>query len=165
MKIEDLERNTVIKRIVDNIIADDTFKSKCELNFKWIFEDGKVDKDDIPLIINLFLTMYNNHNKVKVSRQNMKSVFMLLISRLLMEFKGNNDLDEELVLHMLEPQIDILLMTITTINCKFPCCGSVPTEDKEEQVINKMKLNKREMQEKMQAKVNKPVTTEEVLIK
>ena len=113
MKLEDLEKNTLIKEIVDNIIADETFKRKCDMNFKRIFEDGKVDQNDIPLMINLIITVYNNHNKIKVSKKNMKYVFMLLISRLLVEFKGDSGLDEGLILLMLEPQIDILLMVVS----------------------------------------------------
>ena len=66
MKIEDLEKNEIVLSLVNNIISDETFKSKCEMNFKQIFEDGKVDKDDIPIIINLVLTIYNNHNNLRV---------------------------------------------------------------------------------------------------
>ena len=116
MNIKDLEKNDIVKALVNSIIADKTFKSKCEMNFKQIFDDGKVDKDDIPIIINLVLTIYNNHNKIKVSKKNMKPVFMLLISKLLIEFKGDIMLDESLILLMLEPQIDILLMSVAAIS-------------------------------------------------
>ena len=160
MKIEDLEKNDVVLALVNNIISDKTFKSKCEMNFKQIFEDGKVDTDDIPIIINLILTIYNNHNKIKVSKVNMKPVFMLLISKLLQEFKGDIMLDESLILLMLEPQIDLLLMSVGTISdLKLPCCGSRPTEEDEGNTMNKMRLNKMEKQKKADA----PVTVEETL--
>ena len=143
MKIKDLEKNEIVKALVNNIIADKTFKSKCEMNFKQIFEDGKVDKDDIPIIINLVLTIYNNHNKIKVSKKNMKPVFMLLISKLLVEFKGDIMLDESLILLMLEPQIDILLMSVATIGkIKCPWCTSRPSQEAEDNVYHKMKINK-----------------------
>jgi len=143
MKIEDLEKNDVVKALVNTIIADKTFKSKCEMNFKQIFDDGKVNKDDIPIIINLILTIYNNHNKIKVSKKNMKPVFMLLISKLLIEFKGDIMLDESLILLMLEPQIDILLMSVAIISdIKCPWCASRPSQDAEDNVFHKMKINK-----------------------
>ena len=102
MKVKDLEKNTLIKEIADAIIADETFKQRCSSNIKRIFEDGKVDLHDITLIINLTVTVYNNYSKIRVSKKNMKPVFMLLITRLLIELKGDGALDEELILLMLE---------------------------------------------------------------
>ena len=143
MNIKDLEKNDVVKALVNGIISDKVFKSKCEMNFKQIFDDGKVDKDDIPIIINLVLTIYNNHNKIKVSKDNMKPVFMLLISTLLNEFKGDIMLDESLILLMLEPQIDLLLMSVATIGkIKCPWCSSRPSQEAEDNVYHKMKINK-----------------------
>ena len=143
MNIKDLEKNDIVKALVNSIIADKTFKSKCEMNFKQIFDDGKVNKDDIPIIINLVLTIYNNHNKIKISKKNMKPVFMLLISKLLIEFKGDIMLDESLILLMLEPQIDILLMSVAIISdIKCPWCASRPSQDAEDNVYHKMKINK-----------------------
>ena len=164
MKVEDLEKNTLIKEIVDAIIADETFKEKCSSNVKRIFEDGKVDLHDIPLMINLTVMVYNNYSKIRVSKKNMKPVFMLLITRLLIELKGDGALDEELILLMLEPQIDILLMMVSTLKCPSSCCASKPSKDKvekEEHIVYKMKVNKLETQ----SKLNKPVSTNEVLIK
>ena len=166
MKIQDLEQNDIVKTLVNNIIADKTFKSKCEMNFKQIFDDGKVDKDDIPIIINLVLTIYNNHNKIKVSKKNMKPVFMLLISKLLVEFKGDIMIDESLILLMLEPQIDILLMSVATIGkIKCPWCASRPSQDAEDNVYHKMKINKidKERIVKQSVDVIDAVDVEEVL--
>ena len=145
MKIEDLEKNELVKTLVNQIISDKTFKDKCEINFKQIFEDGKVDSDDIPIIINLVLTVYNNYNKIKVSNINLKPVFMLLISKLLVEFKGDTEIDESLILLMLGPQIDILLMSISTIN-KCSWCSSRPSQEVEDNMVNKLKINKLDKQ-------------------
>ena len=143
MLIKDLEKNEVVNTLVNNIISDKKFKEKCEVNFKKIFDDGKVDTDDIPIIINLVLTIYNNHNKIKVSKENMKPVFMLLISKLLNEFKGDIPIDESVVLLMLEPQIDLLLMSVASLGkIKLPCCGSKPQKDDEDNVVNKIKINR-----------------------
>ena len=72
MRIEQLENNEIVKQIVNDIISDQTFKNKCKLNFEQIFEDGKIDKDDIPLIINLILTIYQNHTKINISKIHLK---------------------------------------------------------------------------------------------
>ena len=73
----------------------------------------------------------------------MKPVFMLLISKLLVEFKGDIMLDESLILLMLEPQIDILLMSVATIGkIKCPWCASRPSQEAEDNVYHKMKINK-----------------------
>ena len=37
MNIKDLESNPVIKKIVEDIITDETFRRKCEVNFKQIY--------------------------------------------------------------------------------------------------------------------------------
>tara|TARA_Y100000389_G_scaffold28147_1_gene24104 strand:- start:676 stop:1251 length:576 start_codon:yes stop_codon:yes gene_type:complete len=161
MLIKDLEKNEVVNTLVNNIISDKTFKEKCEVNFKKIFDDGKIDNDDIPIIINLVLTIYNNHNKIKVSKENMKPVFMLLISKLLNEFKGDIPIDESVVLLMLEPQIDLLLMSVASLGkIKLPCCGSKPQKDDEDNVVNKIKINRIDKD-----KTKKIVVKEEQVIK
>ena len=102
MLIKDLEKNIVIKELVNTIIADKDFKEKCKFNFQKIFEDGKVDRDDIPLIINLFIAIYKNQSSIKVSKKQLKPVFMLLVSKLLTEFKGDSDLDEDIIILLIE---------------------------------------------------------------
>ena len=135
------KKNEGINHIVDSILSDKSFKDNCKEQFEKIFEDGVVDQSDIPLIINLFLTIYSNHNKVKVSKKQLKDVFILLISKLLLEFKGECDLNEELILILIEPQIDLLLMTIPN-NCKFPCCSSRPSNDNTESLVQQQKKQK-----------------------
>ena len=93
MNIKDLESNPVIKKIVEDIITDETFRRKCEVNFKQIFADGKIDKDDIPLMVNLILNVYQNYTKIRVQNVDLKPVFMLLLSKLINQFKGESNLD------------------------------------------------------------------------
>lgn len=140
MNIQELYHNEVINKIVDSILEDGDFKKKCEVNFKEILSDGKVDKEDIPLIINLILTVYMNRSKINVKKSKMKPVFMLLISKLIEEFKGQSSLDKNLILLLIEPQIDLLLMSVS-LNCKWPWCCCRP-KDEEENVINRIKVNK-----------------------
>tara|TARA_B110001469_G_scaffold127429_1_gene148282 strand:- start:177 stop:668 length:492 start_codon:yes stop_codon:yes gene_type:complete len=148
MNLEDLEKNEIVKTAVENIISDENFKKKCETNFKQIFDDGKVDSDDIPVIINLILTIYNNHNKIRVKPENTKPVFMLLISKLLNEFKGDIEIDQTLIMLMLEPQIDLLLTSVSAVKT-LSCCGSKPKRDDEENTLTKIRLNKLERQKQI----------------
>ena len=141
MLIKDLEKNIVIKELVNTIIADKDFKEKCKFNFQKIFEDGKVDHDDIPLIINLFIAVYKNQSSIKVSKKHLKPVFMLLVSKLLNEFKGESELDEDIIILLIEPQIDLLLMMLNLKKGSFHAVVVPlnPDDEKEENTVNKMK--------------------------
>ena len=114
MNIDDLKNNKLIADSVKLIIEDKEFMDKCEANFNKIFEDGKIDGDDIPLIINLVLTVYKNHTKIKINKNNMKDVFMLLIMTLVDKFKGESPIDTSTIMMLLEPQIDLLFMTLNS---------------------------------------------------
>tara|TARA_R110002074_G_scaffold335115_1_gene505570 strand:- start:5872 stop:6381 length:510 start_codon:yes stop_codon:yes gene_type:complete len=157
MNLQELKNNPVLKELVENIICDDTFMNKCDTHFKQIFEDGKIDGDDVPIIISLVMTIYNNHNKLKIKKENMKPFLLLLIGTLIDKFKMDNIVDETLIMALLEPQIDLLLMSITTAK-NLSCCSSRPTKEtvdaSEEHLVNKMKLKKLEQQiEKSKGKV------------
>ena len=152
MNIDDLKNNKLIADPVKLIIEDKEFMNRCEANFNKIFEDGKIDGDDIPLIINLVLTVYKNHTKIKINKNNMKDVFMLLIMTLVDKFKGESPIDTSTIMMLLEPQIDLLFMSVNLP--KMSCCGSKPVED-EGNVVNKLKLNKLEKAKKKEQLVPK----------
>jgi len=145
MNIDELRNNKLIADSVKLIIDDKVFMNKCEVNFNKIFEDGKIDGDDIPLIINLILTVYKNHNKIKISKDKLKDVFILLIMTLIDKFKDKSPIDTDTIMMLLEPQIDLLFMSVKLP--KMSCCGSKPVED-EGNVVNKLKLNKLEKTKK-----------------
>ena len=129
-----------VKTLVDQILDDPEFKARCKKNFDLIFADKVVTKDDIPLIINLILTVYQNHTKIKIKKMDLKPVFMVLITQLLDEFKGDTKLDTQMIVLLIEPQIDLLLMSVQVSRCPSWLCGSKPRD--EESVLNKMKVNK-----------------------
>ena len=129
-----------VRTLVDQILDDPEFKARCKKNFDLIFADKVVTKDDIPLIINLILTVYQNHMKIKIKKMDLKPVFMVLITQLLDEFKGDTKLDTQMILLLIEPQIDLLLMSVQISRCPSWLCGSKPRD--EESVLNKMKVNK-----------------------
>ena len=129
-----------VRTLVDQILDDPEFKARCKKNFDLIFADKVVTKDDIPLIINLILTVYQNHTKIKIKKMDLKPVFMVLITQLLDEFKGDTKLDTQMIVLLIEPQIDLLLMSVQVSRCPSWLCGSKPRD--EESVLNKMKVNK-----------------------
>ena len=140
-----------VRTLVDQILDDPEFKARCKKNFDLIFADKVVTKDDIPLIINLILTVYQNHTKIKIKKMDLKPVFMVLITQLLDEFKGDTKLDTQMILLLIEPQIDLLLMSVQISRCPSWLCGSKPRD--EESVLNKMKVNKVD-KEAIEAKEN-----------
>ena len=149
MYLKDLENNKVVCDLVKQIINDDVFRNSCELYCKQILDDGTITKEDIPLLVNLCVVTYNNYNKIKVSKKLLKPVFMLLLTKILGMFESSSELDENLLLLLLEPHIDLLLMSISMSNCKWPCCGSKQDNKLEyqEMVYKNLKLTKMKSQE------------------
>ena len=135
-----IRSNTQIQSIVDSILKDETFKQQCRSHFKQIFADDVIDKDDIPIIINLVLTVIQNHRKIKLSNFNLKPILVLLLITLINEFKGDSQLDETLLVLLIEPQLDLLLMSLDLSTCNWCCCGSRP--ETQDNVVNKLKVNK-----------------------
>ena len=140
MDLDMIRSNTQIQSMVDSILTDETFKQQCSSYFKQIFADDVIDKDDIPIIINLVLTVIQNHRKIKLSNFNLKPVLVLLLITLINEFKGDSQLDENLLILLIEPQLDLLLMSLNVSSCKWCCCGSRP--ETQDNVVNKLKVNK-----------------------
>ena len=65
MLIKDLEKNIVIKELVNTIIADKDFKEKCKLNFEKIFEDGiQQNKTNIENNVYIYLKTLEQKDKV-----------------------------------------------------------------------------------------------------
>ena len=150
MLLSELVSDPIVNQIVDNILSDETFKNKCQLNFDNIFLDNKITSDDIPIIINLVLTIYTNYTKIKINKKIMKSVFLLLMTKFIntvvTQRNGDKpDLDTESIYTLVEPQIDLLFLTLST-PCCTSCCGSRPNKDNEEFMISKLKNNYNEKQ-------------------
>ena len=150
MLLSELVSDPIVNEIVDNILSDENFKNKCQLNFNNIFLDNKITSDDIPIIINLVLTIYMNYTKIKINKKTMKSVFLLLMTKFINNVvtQRNGDrpeLDTESIYTLVEPQIDLLFLTLST-PCCTSCCGSRPNKDNEEFMISKLKNNYNEKQ-------------------
>jgi len=85
--------------------------------------------------------IYKNHTKIKINKNNLKNVFILLIFTLIDKFKGESPIDTDMIMMLLEPQIDLLFMSVNLPKMKCGFCGSKPAEN-EDNEINKLKINK-----------------------
>lgn len=137
MNLQTLENDETIKDIVTSIMGDKLFYDTCQKNLKEIFEDNEINNEDIPNIINILLSAYVNYNKVNFNKKNTKKVLMLLLYKLINEFQTNKNINNEQLLLLIEPQIDLLLLNINISKCKW--CSSRPLD--EESVLNRVKLN------------------------
>jgi len=138
MEMEMIKKHNTIKTIVDSIMADKNFYKVCEEGFKDIYEDGVIDEKDIPMIINLLLTAYVTHSKIKITKKHKKQVLILLVHTLIETFQVNNTINTDIIMLLIEPQIDLILLSIDLPKCKW--CSSRPID--EGKVINNIKLNR-----------------------
>jgi len=138
MEMEMIKKHNTIKTIVDSIMADKNFYKVCEEGFKDIYEDGVIDEKDIPMIINLLLTAYVTHSKIKITKKHKKQVLILLVHTLIETFQVNNTINTDIIMLLIEPQIDLILLNIDLPKCKW--CSSRPID--EGKVINNIKLNR-----------------------
>ena len=140
MNIDNLKKDANIKSIVDSIMNNTTFTDKCEKSFKEIYSDGKLDQNDIPMIINLLMTIYVNTNNINIKNEHLKNVLLLMVISLLEKYNKDTTLDSNLLLQLIEPHIDLLLLNINVSKCKW--CSSRPNiEDND--IVNNIKLKKR----------------------
>lgn len=128
MNIEQLRKNPLIKNIVKTILDNDKFYESCEKSIKEIYADNKIDTKDIPIILNLLVSTYNNYSTISVDRKDIKEVFILLYIEVIYKLKWEDKINIENTVEILSPQIDLLLISINNninTNCLqrlFCCC-------------------------------------------
>jgi hypothetical protein len=67
-----------------------------------------------------------------------KKVLMLLIYTLINKFQVNDKINNDSIMLLIEPHIDLILLSVNLPKCKW--CSSRPLD--EEKVINGIKLNR-----------------------
>lgn len=116
---------------VDDITAlfskvDENTKREILSNVKSMFEDGKVDENDIQYILKLvkyFADVINN-NVIDVGKKS-KNLIVNIIKTLVMIFVlPKNDKTFELVMNVIDSSIDLLITNINVISdvVKNKCC-------------------------------------------
>lgn len=129
MNVEQLRKNPLIKNIVKTILDNDKFYESCEKSIKEIYADNKIDTKDIPIILNLLVSTYNNYSTISVDRKDIKEVFILLYIEIIYKLKWEDKINIDNTVEILSPQIDLLLISINSninTNCLqrlFCCCN------------------------------------------
>tara|TARA_B100001093_G_C26336577_1_gene804216 strand:+ start:118 stop:540 length:423 start_codon:yes stop_codon:yes gene_type:complete len=135
MNIEELRKNPLIKNIVKTILDNDKFYESCEKSIKEIYADNKIDTKDIPIILNLLVSTYNNYSTISVDRKDIKEVFILLYIEIIYKLKWEDKVNIENTVEILSPQIDLLLISINSninTNClqRLFCCCCIKSDIK-----------------------------------
>lgn len=130
ININELKKNKLISDIVKTILDNDNFYSSCEDSIKKILADNKINEKDIPIILGLIVKVYNNYKLISIDKKDIKEVFILLFIELIEKLNLDDSLDKENIILFLEPQIDLLLISIETnvdIGCfkKLCCCSNL----------------------------------------
>ena len=133
MNVKSLRNNLLINNIVKTILDNDDFFNSCKNSIEQIYEDKKIDSKDIPVILNLLVNTYNNYSTLNLDRKDIKEVFILLFIELITKLDLTKDIDLELVISLLSPQIDLLLISInsniTAKNIEKLCCCCKPNKE------------------------------------
>lgn len=127
MNIKQLKSNKLIVNIVKTLLDNDAFYNECESSMKEIYADKKITSEDIPLILKILVSVYNNFSTIKIDKQDLKEVFILLFIELLKKISNTTYKDEyyQQIIQLLSPQIDLLLLSISVnTSCwkKILCC-------------------------------------------
>ena len=134
MNIINLRENKLISNIVKSILDNDEFYNNCEQSIKKILADNKINEKDIPVILNLLITVYNQYNTIKFDKKDLREILILLFIELLEKFNFIENLNIDSIIELLEPQIDLLLVSVN-INQSFTdklfcfsCCSNKPKD-------------------------------------
>jgi len=128
-----LKNNTLVSNIVKTILDNDNYYKNCEVSIRKIYADNKIDSKDIPVILNLLVSTYNNYSTFSIDKKDIKEVFILLFIEMIERLEWTDTINLEETINLLSPQIDLLLITINTnIACiekckKLFCCASKNT--------------------------------------
>lgn len=128
MNFEELKNKKIISDIVKALLDNDKFYNDCKKNIISIFNDKIIDSNDIPAILNLIILCFNNYNKISIDKKDIKEVLILLFIELINKININISISNEEIIRLLEPNIDLLLISINfNKNCfrNFieNCCG------------------------------------------
>ena len=119
MNIKQLKTNKLIVNIVKTLLDNDAFYNECETSIKEIYADKQITSEDIPLILKIIVSVYNNYSGINVDNQDIKEVFTLLIIEIIKKINNTDESDEyyQQIITFISPQIDLLLISIESASC------------------------------------------------
>ena len=122
MNLDIIKKNTLISSIVKTILDNDNYYEICKESMLKIYEDSIIDSKDIPIILNLLVSTYNNISTFSIDKNDIKEVFILLFIEMIERLGWIDSINIEDIIDLLSPQIDLLLISINTnIKCIEKC--------------------------------------------
>ena len=139
--MEQITHDKTIETIVDNILSNQSFSESCKSIFDEIYKDKKLDQNDIPDLIKLIFILYKNKNKIRISKKNIKRVFIFLIFKLIEEYvpEKNNQIEKYDLIKLIEPVIDLILFSLDDFS--FSCCCKSKNSESTDYIIKKIKAH------------------------
>ena len=123
--MNNIKQNPLINNIVKTILDNDKFFNTCKISLEQIYADNKIDSKDIPIILNLLVSTYNNHTTIKIDRKDIKEVFILLFIEMIEKLQWSDKIDVNSTIEILSPQIDLLLISINPNISNWCWCSTI----------------------------------------
>ena len=161
--MEQITHDKNIETIVDNILSNQSFSESCKSIFDEIYKDKKLDQNDIPDLIKLVFILYKNKNKIRISKKNIKRVFIFLIFKLIEEYvpEKNNQIEKYQLIKLIEPAIDLILFSLDDFSFSCCCCCKSKNSESTDDIIKKIKTHDTQLvktvsSDKLELKKNNP---------
>jgi hypothetical protein len=110
-----------IDSVIDLLIKNENFKKKIEDHITKIMKDNKIDVYDIPELILMVMTLYNNLSTVKLSYSDIPSFINTIIKRILEEKNLIPEQNKESFFKLLETTINLVMLKPKVKNCLTSC--------------------------------------------
>ena len=128
MSIKDYIFDPAANKIADTLLENKQFKNEALINLKNILKDNKIDYADVPYILSLVATLYNNYSTIHIKKSQIKDVFKIIILRLLDDVEILNKVNKDDLEKIIDSALSLLSMAINTetimdkIKSKCCCC-------------------------------------------
>jgi hypothetical protein len=112
-----------IDSVIDLLIKNENFKGKIEEHLINVMKDHKLDTNDIPELILMVMTLYNNISTVKLAYSDIPSFINLIIKRILKEKNLIPEENEDIFFKLLETTINLVMLKPKVKKCLISCCN------------------------------------------
>ena len=130
-----MENRDIINKTVELVLNNEKFEEKFKNYIDKIFDDNKINGEDMPILLKVFILMYNEYNELKLNDNIIKDVLLLVLYRYLDKYKDIYHIDIKTCMKLIEPQMDLLLMNINlnkSCSKNFNCCISRPNKNEKD---------------------------------
>lgn len=115
--------HNIIDKIIQELLDDDTFVYECRKKIEDIFEDQKIDIDDIPEILSLIIIICQKHYLfMDISENDIYEIFSILIIELFKRFKIFQEEDDNpKICKVIQSSLKLLVYHVKVKKSKFSC--------------------------------------------